>query len=149
MPQPISAPTMPPVAAPAPAPAIADAGAFGGLGTELGLAAVGAAAEVALARLVGHDDVDVVARVAAVGDRLVSALGAVAIAEKPGQHRIIGGHLHAPEGCRNQGTRMAHEAPASKRQQSLPAVVWAASQASARSYTSGATKTISGARPRA
>jgi hypothetical protein len=42
---------------------------------------------------------------------------------------------------------MAHEAPASKRQRPLPAVVWRAPQASARSYTSGATKAISGARP--
>ena len=35
---------------------------------------------------------------------------------------------------------MARAAPVSKRQRPLPAVVWAASQASARSYTSGATE---------
>ena len=62
----------------------ANAGAFGRLRAELGLAAVGGA-EVALARLVGHHEVDVLARVAAVGDRLVGALGAVAVAEQSGE----------------------------------------------------------------
>ena len=66
----------------------ADARAFGRLRAELGLAAVARAAEVTLARVVGHHDVDVVARVAAIGDRLVGALGAVAIAEEAGQHRV-------------------------------------------------------------
>jgi len=42
---------------------------------------------------------------------------------------------------------MAHQAPASKRQRPLPVVVWRALEASARSYTSGAAKAISGARP--
>ena len=41
---------------------------------------------------------------------------------------------------------MARAAPASKRKRPLPTVVWAAPQAWARSYTSGATAAISGAR---
>jgi hypothetical protein len=140
MPQPISAPTMPPVRARRAAPAIAageragddeaeagqgdrradrgdrrgdraeaaadraaDARAFGGLGAELGLAAVGGGREVALPRVVGHDDVDVLAAVAAVGDRLVGALGAVAVAEQSGEDALVGRasaafHRAAPQG---------------------------------------------------
>jgi len=67
----------------------ADARAFGRLRAELGLRRV--AAEVALARLVAHDDVDGVVAVAAHGDVAVGALRRRTVRKEARDHSRAGG----------------------------------------------------------